>query len=107
MKRDGDSARIFELERSTDVQPAGNDAELADPETGGSAHEPQRVLAGQASPRRRWPALWQVGRRGPLRGSLPPAVDEGAAAHLDQRVLRTDSKIQRAREGKNPHAFFC
>jgi hypothetical protein len=107
MKRDGDSARNFELERSTDVQPAGNDAELADPETGGSAHEPQRVLAGQASPRRRWPTLCQIGRRSPLRGDLPPAMDEGPAAHLDQRVLRTDSKILRARGGNTltPSSF--
>ncbi len=78
----------FQPERFAGGQSAGGDADLADPETGGAAPEPQRVLVGQAPARRRWPDLRQIGRRRPLRGSLPPAVDEGPAAHLDQRIIR-------------------
>src|SRR5712664_1363265 len=97
----------FQPERSVGGQSADRDADLADPETGCAAPEPQRVLVGQAPPRRRWPALRQVGRRGPLRGDLPPAVDEEPAAHLDQRILsELTAKIPRAREGNNPRAFF-
>ena len=51
-------------------------------------------LVGQAPARRRWPALRQVGRRGPLRGDLAPAVDEGPAAHLDQRMMEGVSKYK-------------
>jgi hypothetical protein len=93
-------------ERSAGAQSDDHGADLADPETGGAAPEPQRVLVGQAPPRRRWPALRQVGRRGPLRGDLPSAVDEEPAAHLDQRILsELTEKIPRAREGDNPRAF--
>jgi hypothetical protein len=86
----------FHPERSVGGQSADHGADLADPETGGAAPEPQRVLVGQAAPRRRWPALRQVGRRGPLRGVLSPAVDEGPAAHLDQRMIQgvKDNKYQ-------------
>src|SRR6266404_6344018 len=75
---------------------ADRDADLADPETGGAVPEPQRVLVGQAAARRRRPALRQVGRCRPLRGSLPPAVDEGPAAHLDERMINgvNDSKCK-------------
>jgi hypothetical protein len=84
----------FHPERSVGDQSADRDADLADPETGGAAPEPQRVLVGQAPARRRWPALRQVGRRGPLRGDLAPAVDEGPAAHLDQRMMEGLSKYK-------------
>ena len=86
----------FQPERSAGGQSADRDADLADPETGGAATEPQRVLVGQAPARGRRPALHQAGRRDPLRGSLPPAVDEGPAAHLDQRMIQgvNDSKYK-------------
>jgi hypothetical protein len=77
----------FQPERSAGAQSAGDDADLVDPETDGAAHESQRFLVGEAPARWRRPALRQIGRRGPLRGDLPPAVDEGPAAHLDQRIL--------------------
>ena len=67
----------------------GLGTDLADAEAGGAASESQRVLAGQAAACRRWAALHQAGRRDPLRGSLPSAVDEGPAAHLDQRLMQS------------------
>ena len=70
-----------------DAEPPGDDPGPADAEAGGAALEPQRVLAGQAAACRRWAALRQAGRRGPLRGDLAATVDEGPAAHLNERVV--------------------
>jgi hypothetical protein len=76
-------------ERLAGTRSDGLGTDLADAEAGSAASESQRVLAGQAPPRRRWAALHQAGRRDPLRGELPPAVDEGPAAHLDQRMMQS------------------